>query len=362
VAKRAGKVRWTNLRTPDRQQARLTMERLSPSAGQNGNFEVEIYDQPKPQVGAIVPNAQPRPVTPPQNPALGGARQVDPVADMTLRGVLDAWQDGVAVAQSTKKRIGYQIKMLERHLSLDLPLRSLDTATLRKLQADLRQSFKVSTTNDLFVQVIRPALDRAVERGWLPLNPAAPIANLRKTDTERLQPAWEDAQRLVDRAEQINPQAGRILKLMLLLGLGQAEVQGLKGEHLDLKKGKINIRRKKTGRAYEVPIYPHARDFVERLREEGSITAGKVVLPWQNIRHTLESACEQLSMPRYSARALRRTLIIHLIEEGIDVRQIAAWQGHKDATLILKVYGPYLSAKHTAAQMALLEKKQAGQA
>jgi hypothetical protein len=61
----------------------------------------------------------------------------------------------------------------------------------------------------------------------------------------------------------------------------------------------------------------------------------------------IESACDYLSMPRYVARALRRTLIIHLIAQDADVRQIAAWQGHKDATLILKVYGPCLSAKHS---------------
>ena len=33
---------------------------------------------------------------------------------------------------------------------------------------------------------------------------------------------------------------------------------------------------------------------------------------------------------------------------GIDPRVIAEWQGHRDATLIFKVYGKYISREHVA--------------
>jgi len=70
---------------------------------------------------------------------------------------------------------------------------------------------------------------------------------------------------------------------MLLLGIGQAEVKGIKGEHFDLKRRVVHIRRKKTGRSYEVPLPARPR-VVEMLQREGRLQSGKAVLPWQDLR------------------------------------------------------------------------------
>jgi integrase len=65
----------------------------------------------------------------------------------------------------------------------------------------------------------------------------------------------------------------------------------------------------------------------------------------------METACKELGLPVYSPRALRRTFIIHCLESDVDPRVVAQWQGHRDATLIFKVYGNYVSREH-AAKMA----------
>ena len=59
-------------------------------------------------------------------------------------------------------------------------------------------------------------------------------------------------------------------------------------------------------------------------------------------------------MPRVEIRSLRRTLIIHLIQQGVELRLIAKWQGHTDARLILSRYGAYINPEHEQRELAKL--------
>jgi integrase len=53
----------------------------------------------------------------------------------------------------------------------------------------------------------------------------------------------------------------------------------------------------------------------------------------------LEGACDRLGLPRYTQRSLRRMFVTKAIENGVDVKVIAQWQGHKDGgALLLKTY------------------------
>jgi len=87
----------------------------------------------------------------------------------------------------------------------------------------------------------------------------------------------------------------------------------------------------------------------------GLITAGTPVSVWQNPCGPLERACTKLGLPRCSPRALRRTPIIRLIEQGIDVHRVAHWQGHANAKPVLDTYGDYISPERTAAELKELE-------
>jgi integrase len=138
---------------------------------------------------------------------------------------------------------------------------------------------------------------------------------------------------------------------MLFFGVGQAEVRNLRGEHVHEERAEVNFRRKKTKKWFSVTIFPHAKDFIQSLRVRGMVRTGQPVFVWRNPRRALETACEKLGFPRYSPRALRRTFIVRCLELGVDPRVVAEWQGHADASLILKVYGKFVSKEH-AARMA----------
>jgi integrase len=139
---------------------------------------------------------------------------------------------------------------------------------------------------------------------------------------------------------------------MLLLGVGKAEAASLTGGAVDWEQKQISFVRKKTGEPFVVPIYPWAEDFVRELQPR--FRQGQVVFDWRNPRKALITACTHCGVEPITTVSLRRTLIIHLLEKGIEPRLVAQWQGHRDATLIHKVYGKHINAAHERAQLAKL--------
>jgi integrase len=65
-------------------------------------------------------------------------------------------------------------------------------------------------------------------------------------------------------------------------------------------------------------------------------------------------SCRNLGLPCVEIRSLRRTLILHLIQQGVELRLIAKWQGHRDARLILSRYGEYIDADHEKKELEKL--------
>jgi hypothetical protein len=155
---------------------------------------------------------------------------------------------------------------------------------------------------------------------------------------------------VVAEMERYAPETAIIVSFMRDFGVGQAEVKYLLGEHIDLTAQVIHFRRKKTGKPFDVPIFGHAKPFIEQLKCEGRLQTGRPVVAWRNPREALAAASERLGLPAYEPRALRRCFIVHCLQQGIDPSLVAKWQGHKDAKLIFSVYGKYIDREYEWAQ------------
>jgi integrase len=205
------------------------------------------------------------------------------------------------------------------------------------------QNLKTAGVNN-YIRLLHGVFKLAVDLGAVAENPAMGLKLLREESPERLTPSWQQAQTIITTVKR---QASKdSLTAMLLLGLGQGELGNLQGEHIDLERGKITVRRQKTQRIFSIPIYPHAKSFVERLKVEGRIDPGKPVFTCTNPREALSLACRRLGYPQFSPRSFRRCFITRCLELGIDARVVASWQGHRDATLILRVYGNHINNDH----------------
>ena len=123
-------------------------------------------------------------------------------------------------------------------------------------------------------------------------------------------------------------------------GLGQAEAQALKWDHVDFKNRRLKIVRRKTGEYFEVPIYAPLMPLMERMHREAKDTrADANVFSLQSVHKVLMNTCKRLGLPHLTERNLRAMKIRELYEAGVDVKTIAHWQGHRDGgKLIMEIY------------------------
>jgi len=175
-------------------------------------------------------------------------------------------------------------------------------------------------------------------------------------------PAWEQikGQRGGQRPMHF-PDSADFAEFLGRAGLGQAEAVALKWGDVDFERRKVQIKRKKTGMYFEIPIYPSLMPLLERLHENANPKPDQAVFAVKDVKKSLTQACKRLALPHFSERNLRAMRIRDLYESGVDVKTIAKWQGHQDGgKLIMETYTEVFSSKDTsyeAEQLAKVDSK-----
>ena len=63
-------------------------------------------------------------------------------------------------------------------------------------------------------------------------------------------------------------------------------------------------------------------------------------------------------LPAYTHRSFRRIFVTRAIEQGVNVKTIAEWQGHRDGGMLILGTYSHVAREHSA-RMALLMSKEA---
>lgn len=149
-------------------------------------------------------------------------------------------------------------------------------------------------------------------------------------------------------------------------GVGQAEAAGLEWEHIGAREMKFT--RKKTGAVFFVPIFSDVRAILDRVRARrraelgGDEPTGRV-FDILDGKKALEAAVRRLGLRHYTQRNFRSMCIVKALARGVDVKQIAMWQGHRDGgALIMRVYSEVIRGRadqraYEDAQIARMEGK-----
>lgn len=141
-------------------------------------------------------------------------------------------------------------------------------------------------------------------------------------------------------------------------GVGQAEALALRWE--DVGPDEMTMLRKKTKSFFRVPIFAWLRPLLERMRSEagGEAAAGLVFsVTRADLSFLLQRACRRCGLPNFTPRNLRAMRIKRLWEAGVDVKEIAKWQGHKDGgVLILSTYTEVFGSNSNDYSQAQLKK------
>jgi len=276
----------------------------------------------------------------------------------SFAAVLDDYSETLTGADTTKadKRAIID-KLKATWFGIDsLPLRTIKpsqvSAWLSKHYGDRSASYHNSA-----LTVIRDALDMAVNDKIIVESPASGLKYAKRAKPIRITPTFEEFRNIVAdiRNQRFNADAkesGDFIEALGLLGLGQAEAASIKRSDVDLAAGRVIVLRRKTSVGFAIPIFPQAREPVEKLCEGKKHNERLFTI--NQARKALTNACKRLGYPPFTQRSLRRMFITRAIERGVDVKVIAEWQGHRDGgKLILDTYS-HVNPVHSQRMAALM--------
>ena len=215
-------------------------------------------------------------------------------------------------------------------------------------------------SHNLYLECIQAILRMAVADKAIVVSPADDVKRKKVKPALRDTPSFDEFNAIVAdvRKQRFNidaEEAADYLAFMGLVGVGQAELCGLKIKHVNLEKKQLTFYRVKTSTPYTVPIFGQAEALVTKLINKPGMKPNDNLFSIKEAKRSLIGACKRLGFTEYSPRALRRMFITRAIEKGMDVKVIAQFQGHTDGgKLILSTYSNVRNA-HAETQAKLLD-------
>jgi integrase len=283
------------------------------------------------------------------------------LACRTLELQAERFLPTVSGTENTLYNVRYAIKRLQE----DWPKKSQRVlAKIRK--GDCEQW--IATYGHLAPSTINPYIScatkffqLAVTDGAIARSPMEGITYHRRGKLTRLTPTAEQFEAIVDdlKSQPFNghgsAESADFIALSGLLGLGQAGLSGIQRQHIDLAAGTIKVFRRKTQQTFLIPVYPQAREIIERRLKNLPRDPKVRLLTFDDCRSGLKGACKRLKLPHFEVRALRRYFITQALRRGVDVPTVAQWQGHRDGgKLILATYADEVRLDHSLRMAKLM--------
>lgn len=188
------------------------------------------------------------------------------------------------------------------------------------------------------LQVLRGALDVAVEHGCIPANPAGGVTPGRPVEAP---PRFLTPEEVGQLAEAVGERWAGMVWLLATVGPRLGECVRLDVEDVDVARRRVLIRQSKSGRPREAPITAAVLGILT-LDASGPLfrTATGARVSGDNWRsRVFHPAREALGWPELRIHDLRHTAASLMIASGADVKAVQAALGHASATMTLDRYG-----------------------
>ena len=295
--------------------------------------------------------------------------QVDASAERTTLGDLLGKFQTIRQGQSdstrrTERGIINKLAKTWRH-GLDIRVSEIKPSMLDEWMAQHESGLKNSSYNR-YTQFLKKLFELAEADKMIAESPVTRMNCTWKRPQKPIRniPTPDQLQMIVSniRGQEFNREAEQsadFIEFMGSVGLGQAEVSNLTLADVDWKMNRIQVRRRKTGELFFVPIYPHLKQLLEKIYKKVSQAAplSQKLFSIKNAHKALTNACHRLGLPHFSQRNIRQALIRRLWQSGVDYKLIAKWQGHRDGgKLILDTYTEVFSAADTDYENQQLQK------
>lgn len=219
--------------------------------------------------------------------------------------------------------------------------------------------------------LIKGALASAVRWDWIETNPADVARKPKQPAPEPHPPTAEQVADIVNAAWQQGEAWGMLVWLVMVTGLRRGELLRLRWNDVDLRAGKLTIRKTKTRRMRILAIDPatvdllkehHAR-YVDIVRKVGRKPSSEAFLfsyevahdrhyDPDAVTHRYAKMCASLGIDSH-LHELRHYSATELLTAGVDLRTVAGRLGHGGGgATTLRVYAAWVdSADRKAADL-----------
>jgi len=314
---------------------------------------------------------------------LADLKKVDPGnRDMTLAMLLKKYEAArTDIAHSTQ--VGEQGRIAKFRELFPLPMETLVARVHNSEIAawvGLVGKNKRPSTRNQYRAFVRALFDFAVSDAVIVKNPFDPkiIRTAKREPVTRLIPSPQEFEQIIAEIRQPSWKLERgkrggqrpmyqndsadFAEFLGRAGVGQAEAGSLTWADIDEEREVIHYLRKKTKRAFNTPIFPWLKPLLARLRAAAGPNPHGPVFKVKDVKKALHGATERLGLPHFTQRNLRAMRIKRLWEQGVDVKVIAQWQGHRDGgTLIMTTYTQVFGSNAESYERAQLAKAAAAE-
>ena len=314
---------------------------------------------------------------------LADLKKVDPGnRDMTLAMLLKKYEAArTDIAHSTQ--VGEQGRIAKFRELFPLPMETLVARVHNSEIAawvGLVGKNKRPSTRNQYRAFVRALFDFAVSDAVIVKNPFDPkiIRTAKREPVTRLIPSPQEFEQIIAEIRQPSWKLERgkrggqrpmyqndsadFAEFLGRAGVGQAEAGSLTWADIDEEREVIHYLRKKTKRAFNTPIFPWLKPLLSRLRADAGPNPHGPVFKVKDVKKALHGATERLGLPHFTQRNLRAMRIKRLWEQGVDVKVIAQWQGHRDGgTLIMTTYTQVFGSNAESYERAQLAKAAAAE-
>ena len=229
-----------------------------------------------------------------------------------------------------------------------IPLREITITDIdRALMKKITDGGYARVTVQTYAGNLRDFFRYAEMRGCCNSGLSTAIKSPRVFPQERLPtgPSWNDVQRLLSTTEGDHPTDIRdraILLLLAVYGLRAGEVVHLRLEDFDRQDEVLFVRRYKTLEAHRYPLARTVGDAVLRyLREVRPHSSHREVFltrrpPFRPLHSGLWRIVARrlrplgVSLRHYGPHVLRHACATHLLEQGLSLKEIGDYLGHRD--------------------------------
>lgn len=285
----------------------------------------------------------------------------------TFKAFSERWLD-YSATHNKSSTMRSKRGILAAHLLPAFSTIRLDTISAASIEAfkaqKLRDGLSKKSINN-FLVVLSNLLNTANEWGELPTVPRIKWFKVAPPPFDFLK--FDEAEQLATKAEPGRWQ--QMIRLVLNTGLRIGEVAGLRWEDVDLKAGRIIVRRRvyrgdldlpKNGKAREVPLNETVKATLSSIMRRLDCP---YVFPQKDgrfIRNPHDACSEAIrrnatlaGLRRIGWHTLRHTFASHLVMRGVPLRTVQELLGHSDYKMTLRY--AHLAPEVTRAAVLVLD-------